>query len=231
MEGNNTMDLYIDSLTKCVLFKAMDGEDIRKIFEFIPYDIKSYTGGDVIAIEGDSCDNVGIILSGDIEIHKSFASGKLVTINHFDIGNIFGEALIFSGEHKYPATIISTNSSKVMFLYRNDIIKLMSLDTRVLNSFMSVLSNRILMLNQRLTNLSYDTLRKKIANILILEHNKQKSAYITLPYSRKKMAEMLNIPRPSLSRELIKMKDDGLIDFYKKEIKIIDLKALEDTLL
>ena len=87
------------------------------------------------------------------------------------------------------------------------------------------------MLNQRLTNLSFDTLRKKIANILILEHNKQKSIYLTLPYSRKKMAEMLNIPRPSLSRELIKMKDDGLIDFYKKEIKIIDLKALEDTLL
>ena len=225
------MDLYINSLIKCVLFKAMDGKDIKKIFEFIPYNIKSYNGGDVIAIEGDSCDNVGIILSGDIEIHKSFASGKLVTINHFDIGNIFGEALVFSGEHRYPATIISTNSSQVMFLYRNDIIKLMTLDTRVLNSFMGVLSNRILMLNQRLTNLSFDTLRKKIANILILEHNKQKSIYLTLPYSRKKMAEMLNIPRPSLSRELIKMKDDGLIDFYKKEIKIIDLKALEDTLL
>lgn len=225
------MDLYIDSLIKCVLFKAMDTTDIEKIFESIPYNIKSYHSGDVIAIEGDSCDNVGIILRGDIEIHKSFASGKLVTINHFDLGNIFGEALVFSEEHRYPATIISTNSSQVMFLYRNDIIKLMTLDTRVLNSFMGVLSNRILMLNQRLTNLSFDTLRKKIANILILEYNKQKSFYLSLPYSRKKMAEMLNIPRPSLSRELIKMKDDGLIDFYKKEIKIIDFKALEDTLL
>ena len=225
------MDLYIDSLIKCVLFKGMDGKDIDKIFEFIPRNIKSYNGGDIIAIEGDSCDNVGIIIKGDIEIHKSFASGKIVTINHFDLGNIFGEALVFSGEHKYPANIISTSESMVMFLYRNDIIKLMTLDTRVLNNFMGVLSNRILMLNQRLTNLSFDTLRKKIANILILEYNKQKTYSLTLPYSRRKMAEMLNIPRPSLSRELVKMKAEGLIDFYKKEIKILDLKALEDTLL
>jgi Mn-dependent DtxR family transcriptional regulator len=44
------------------------------------------------------------------------------------------------------------------------------------------------------------------------------------------MAELLNIPRPSLSRELIKMKQDGLIDFYKNRFKILDLKKLEKTL-
>ena len=110
-------------------------------------------------------------------------------------------------------------------------IKLMTLDSRIIDSFMGVLSNRILMLNDRITNLSYDTLRKKIANIIILEYNRQKSPYIILPYSRKKMAELLNIPRPSLSRELINMKEDGLIDFYRNKIKILDLKALEASLL
>lgn len=87
------------------------------------------------------------------------------------------------------------------------------------------------MLNNRITNLSYDTLRKKITNILLLEYNRQKSPYLTLPYSRKKMAELLNIPRPSLSRELVNMKEEGIIDFYKNKIKILDLKKLEDSLL
>ena len=41
------------------------------------------------------------------------------------------------------------------------------------------------------------------------------------------MAEMLNIPRPSLSRELTNMKEDGLIDFYKNNIKILDLEGLK----
>ena len=87
------------------------------------------------------------------------------------------------------------------------------------------------MLNERLTNLSYDTVRKKITNILLLEYARQRSSNLTLPYSRKKMAELLNIPRPSLSRELIKMKEDGLIDFYKNKFKILDLQSLEDSLI
>ena len=220
--------MNLNSLLKCVLFKNMNIEEIKKLIENIPNNIKSYPPKEIIAIEGDSCDSVGIILDGNIEIHKSFASGKLVTINHFEAGNIFGEALVFSGEHKYPATIISSDSSIVMFVDRNDIIKLMTLDTRILNNFMGVLSNRILMLNQRLTNLTMDTLRKKIANLLLEEYKRQKSKYITLPFSRKKMAEMLNIPRPSLSRELVRMKDEGIIDFYKNEVKVLDLEALKD---
>jgi CRP-like cAMP-binding protein len=222
------MKNYIDSLLKCVLFKNMSSDEIERALKNILNGIKSYKAEDIIAIEGESCDSVGIILVGNIEIHKSFASGKIVTINHFEAGNIFGEALVFSGSHQYPATIVSSNSSTLMFIPRTDIIKLMTLDTRVLNNFMGVLSNRILMLNQRLTNLSYDTLRKKIASIILLEYNNQKSIYITLPYSRKKMSEMLNIPRPSLSRELMKMKDEGLIDFYKNKIKILDIKGLEN---
>lgn len=221
------MKAYINSLLKCVLFRAMEGEEVYNVLQNIPYSISEYTTGDVIAIEGDSCDRLGIILEGNIEIHKSFASGKNVTINHFEAGNIFGEALVFSGKHLYPATIISSSQAKIMFIQRNDIIHLMTLDTRILNNFMGVLSNRILMLNQRLTNLTLDTLRKKIANMILMEYNNQHSTYLTIPYSRKKMAEMLNIPRPSLSRELTNMKEDGLIDFYKNNIKILDLEGLK----
>lgn len=225
------MKSYLESLLKCVLFKNMNSLETDNLLKSISNNIINFGSSDIIALEGDSCDSVGIILNGHIEIHKAFASGKLVTINHFETGNIFGEALVFSGEHTYPATIVSTSTSSIMFISRDNILRLMTLDTRVLNNFMEVLSNRILMLNERITNLSFDTLRKKIANIILLEYNKQKSIYITLPYSRKKMAEMLNIPRPSLSRELMKMKEDHLIDFYKNKVKIVDLKGLENTLM
>lgn len=224
------MEAYLDGLKECILFKNVNREDILNTIKSIHFIIKDYENEDIIAIEGDDCDSLGIILDGNIEIHKSYSSGKVVTISHFKQGNIFGEALVFSGKHKYPATIISTNNSKIMLLNRDDIIKLMTINPQVLNNFVGVLSNRILMLNDRITSLSLDTLRKKITNILLLEYGRQKSQYVTLPYSRKKMAELLNTPRPSLSRELIKMKEEGLIDFYKNKIKIINLKELEKIL-
>lgn len=85
----------------------------------------------------------------------------MVTINHFKAGNIFGEALVFSGRHVYPATIISSNQSEIMYIKREEIVKMMTFNPQVIENFMGVLSNRILMLNNRITNLSYDTLRKK----------------------------------------------------------------------
>ena len=206
---------HIKSLSKCVLFRNLEESHIENIVNSLVYNTKSYDKDEVIAIENDDCNSLGVILSGNIEIHKPFPSGKVVTINHFSAGNVFGEALVFSDRHVYPATIISSDNSEIMYIKREDIVDMMAHNPTIINNFMGVLSNRILMLNNRLTNLSYDSLRKKISNILLLEYNRQKSSNIILPYSRKKMAELLNIPRPSLSRELVNMKEEGIIDFYK----------------
>ncbi|NLY45508.1 MAG: Crp/Fnr family transcriptional regulator [Tissierella sp.] len=222
---------YMKSLSQCVLFRKLEEVEIENIINSLIYTVKCYEKDEVIAIENDDCDSLGIILSGNVEIHKPFPSGKVVTINHFSAGNVFGEALVFSEKHVYPATIISSDNSEVMYIKREDIVKMMANNPVIINNFMGVLSNRILMLNNRLTNLSYDSLRKKIANILLLEYNRQKSTSITLPYSRKKMAELLNIPRPSLSRELVNMKEEGIIDFYKNKVKILNITKLEDSLL
>lgn len=225
------MKKYLDSLNKSILFRNLNKDQINDLISVVSYSISNYQKDDVIAIEGDDCNSLGIILSGTVEIHKPFPSGKIVTINNFEAGNVFGEALIFSGSHKYPATIISSSNTEIMYINKNDIIKLMRSDDRVLNNFVSVLSNRILMLNDRITNLSYDTVRKKIANIILTEYSKQKNKLLTLPFCRKKMAELLNIPRPSLSRELMKMKEDGIIDYHKNKLKIVDIDLLEECLL
>ena len=44
------------------------------------------------------------------------------------------------------------------------------------------------------------------------------------------MGELLNVPRPSLSRELTNMKNEGIIDFDRNTIKILKLDLLEEAL-
>lgn len=224
------MRKYLPQLIKCVLFRGLEQDEILNILNKINYKIVQYNKGDVIAIESDECNSVGIILKGTVEIQKLFPSGQVTTINNFHEGNIFGESLVFTDRHTYPATISAMEYSEIMFIEREDIIKLAMLNATVLTNFVTVLSKRILMLNDRISTLSQDSIRKKIASFLLSEHRKQKSSTISVPYSRKKMAELLNVPRPSLSRELINMKDENLIDFDKNEIKIIDIDQLEETL-
>ncbi len=224
------MKKYIFQLIECVLFKGLKEKEILSILEKINYKIISYNKGDVIAIEGDECNSLGIILKGSIEVQKIFPSGQVTTINNFKDGNVFGESLVFTDKHTYPATISAMETSEIMFIEREDIIKLAMLNKTILTNFVRLLSHRILMLNDRISNLSQDSIRKKIANFLLSEYRKQESYIISIPYSRKKMAELLNVPRPSLSRELVKMQDDNLISFDKNTIKIIDIDQLENTL-
>lgn len=225
------MKKYIEQLAKCVLFKNINKEKIINILEQIPYKIIEYDKDEVIAIEGDDCNSLGIILKGKVEIQKIFPSGQVTTINNFKEGNIFGESLVFSDRHTYPATITAIESSRIMYIEKTDIINLSMLNSTILINFVSVLSDRILMLNDRISNLSQDSLRKKISNFLLSEYTKQNKTILYFPYTRKKMAELLNIPRPSLSRELTKMRDEKIIDFDRNTIKILKINILEDSLL
>lgn len=110
-------------------------------------------------------------------------------------------------------------------------LKLCSLNTSVLNNFMGLLSNKILMLNKKVKTLSYQNIRQKLCNYLLEESKKQNSFILKMSVSRKEMAEQLGIPRPSLSREMINMKEEGLIEFEKNIIRILDEEALETELL
>ena len=224
------MKKHVEQLSVSPLFKDLNLKDIENILEKIPYEIKKYNKGEVIAIEGENCHSLGIVLKGVIEIQKIFPSGQIMTINNFKEGNIFGESLVFLDEHTYPATITAMEYSEIMYIEKSTIIKISILDTRVLNNFVYILYSRILMLHNRISNLSQDSIRKKIANYLLFEYENQKSLFIELPFSRKKMGELLNVPRPSLSRELTNMKNEGIIDFDRNTIKILKLDLLEEAL-
>ncbi|WP_392485917.1 Crp/Fnr family transcriptional regulator [Haloimpatiens sp. FM7315] len=225
------MTKFISVLKECLLFKGLTENDINTLIKNVNYNTKIYKKEEIIALEGEECSKIGIVLMGNLEIQKIYASSKVITIDKLKSGEVFGEVVIFSDLHKYPATIVSSVESNVIFIEKKDIIKLCGLNSLVLNNFMSILSNKILMLNRKIKNMSYKTLRQKVAGFLIEEYKVKKTLTINLAYSREKMAEYLGIPRPSLSRELSKMKEEKIIDFYKNTIKIINLDLLQKTLL
>lgn len=225
------MDNLSNILCNCIIFKNFNKQNIEILLNKINRKITSYSKDETIASEGDKCSNIGIILEGSVEIKKFFASGKTITIAKFTRSDIFGEVIIFSDMNKYPSTIIASDSCKILFISKDDIIKLCKLDNVILNNFMGLLSNKILMLNKKLKNLSYETLRQKITSLLLENYYVNNKNIFQISSSRKEMAEELGIPRPSLSRELVNMKKDGLIDFHKNAFKILNLEAMEDVLM
>lgn len=228
------MHNLIQPLKKCVLFKELDPQEIQNILQKVRYSIHDNCKNCIscrtciLALEGDDCNSIGIVLQGNVEIQKHYPNGKIVSLSTLSEGHIFGEAIVFSSHHKYPATIVTMKNSKIIHISREDIIYMCSENSQILKNFMELLSSKILNLNKKITELSLETLRQKIIFYLLQQYKEQKKLKIKLSMSKKQLAEYLGVQRPSLSRELINMKNEGLISVDKDIIEIFDLEALQD---
>lgn len=213
------------------LFKNMTKNDILDYFKDATYSIASYDKDSVIALEGEDCNYIGIVLSGTVDVKRISTSDKVVMMAHLTTGDLFGEIVAFADLKLYPATVIASSKCEVMFVNPKEFVEFCSHNTEFLSSFLSDLCNKILTLNNTIKNLSFISIRHKIANYILDQYKKQNSIFVDLSISKQKLSEYLGIPRPSLSRELMNMKNDGLIDYDRNIVKIIDLKGLEDILL
>lgn len=216
----------LDALPSCALFRGIARPRLEALLQPAAVRVRSYEKDQLIALEDEACNAVGIVLSGSIRVQKIYASGKLITIDTLGIGNSFGEAIIFSDQHTYPATLQAAEDAGVAYLSREQVTRLCADSPDFLNNFMRLLSNKILMLNRKIKGLSYQTLRQKVVHFILEESRRQASQVIALPGSKNAIADTLGVPRPSLSRELIAMRDDGLIDFDRKTIQVLDAGRL-----
>jgi CRP-like cAMP-binding protein len=180
-----------------------------------------------LALEGDACQKLGIVIEGKIELQNILPSGKVVTLVQFGPGEVFGEALIFSRQIEYPVTITSASPCTVLYIDRKEMVFVLTHHPIVLENFLGLLSDKLNFMNRKVKVLSLETIRQKICDLILKEYKKQKKLKLDIPYSRKEMSELLSLQRPSLSRELIHMRDEGLIDFDKHTIEILDLESIE----
>jgi len=213
------------------LFKGMEKDRVKVIIEKTAYQVKSYEKGTFLAHEGDRCERVGIVLEGQIELRKEFPAGHYMTLTYLDVSSVFGEVIIFAKMSPYPATLIALSKCEILYLSREDLMMLIEDCEDILRNFMSVLSNKIIMLNKRIAILSFKTIEEKVASYLLEAYKRSDQSTFNIPLKRNELAGYLNIPRPSLSRTMGKMKKEGLIDFYQNTIKIQDMEGLENYLL
>ena len=211
------------------MFKKKSKEEILNLFANINYNIKKYSKNDIIAIEGDICTSIGLILDGNVDIKRTLGS-KVIHLSSFSKGDVFGEVIAFSDINLYPATVIANSLCEVMFISKNDFIKFCTCNEEFLSMFLNTLTNKIFLLNNSITNLTFTSIRQKICNFLINEFKIQKSKNIKLNMTKDKLAESLGITRPSLSRELINMKNLSLISYDRNNILILDLEKIENIL-
>jgi CRP/FNR family transcriptional regulator, dissimilatory nitrate respiration regulator len=224
-------DKWPDALSKCRLFKGIEPNEREIMLECFRPKVFRYGKNDMICIEGEIFTGIGIMLSGTATIAKENSSGNRMIMDMLEPGDMFGEMAAFSGNGVWPAMVTAQSPSSVIYMPANMIIgqcsKLCPSHRILVVNMLEVISKKALMLNKKLEYLVVKSLRGKIVSFLLEQYKRIGSTAFTMPMKRNELAEFLNVSRPSLSREMCKMRAEGLIDFYRSSLKILDIEALK----
>ena len=212
------------------LFKGLDIEEIEDILKNISFTKIKYRKGEILAHEGEVCTSLGIILEGTIEMQRIYCNGKYIVIKKLSKGEVFGEALVFSERGFYPVTALAVNDCLIMYIKKEEVLSLCFQNKKILENFISLLSSKVLMLNKKIKNISFKSIKEKVSNYILEESIIQNTDTISLNESKEDISAKLGMPRPSFSRELMRLKTLGIIDFNRRFIKIINKDELENIL-
>ncbi|GAB6154378.1 Crp/Fnr family transcriptional regulator [Desulfosporosinus burensis] len=222
---------YLDKVSQVSLFQGIERDAILAMLNCLKPKVCCYKRSDYIVTGGDPYESVGIVLKGTATVSKENAAGNRIVMTLLKQGDIFGELVAFSSQMIWPATVQAHEACEVLFLPRGKIVgecdKMCSWHRILIQNFLRIISERAMMLNKKVEYLTIKSMRGKICTYLLEQYKKTGDKNIILPLNRNELSDFLNVSRPSMSREMCKMRDEGVIDFYLTEFKILDLEALK----
>lgn len=224
------LEEYISVLTKTEFFKNFSDKDIISLFNRNNFKIREYPKRTIIYLQNQKCKSFDMILKGVVVVKTIDENGKVLTVSEFKIGDTIGENLLFADCNNYPMTVVAKTATTILHMDKDLVLKLCQMDIDFSNELLRSISNKILIIGTKLKSVTMKTIRQQIIEFLANQYYIQNTFEIKLNMSKKEWAEKLGVQRPSLSRELSKMKKEGLIDYNRNIIHIKKLDIIKNYL-
>lgn len=203
------------------LIKSIKPEEIESYLSEGSCNITEYGKNNIVHFVGEFCSKLEIILSGKVVIERIDESGNLMTIADFYGGDVLGGNLMFSKNPYYPMTVTAKDATLILEINKTRLFQLFSDNHDFLKSYLEYVSDHTVILGDRIKHYVNRTIRESIISYLDYECKKQNSNIIKLNMTKKALAERIGVQRTSLSRELAKMREDGLIEYTPVSISLL----------
>ncbi len=220
----------MNGIDKCLLFDRISKETLMQALSVMGAYPRLYGTGEIILHQSERTDRLGVIEYGSAEAVVYGTDGTQSLVSKLSSGDVFADFLAVDGNYSSPVTLISRENTRVLHIPISSILSApRDAETEgkiMLSNLVRIYAKKYFELKNRIICLTQPTLREKICTVL--SHYSEGKAELTLPYNRDELARYLNADRSALSRELSKMKAEGLIDYRKNKFVIYALEILEN---
>ena len=207
------------------LFDGIKPEDRKPMLRCIGYRISSFSKGEIIAFEGENLKHIGIVLSGRVDMVKEDLWGNKTMLLRMGRNEIFGETFACGDDSLSTVTFLVSEDAQILFLPFDRVMHSCTMACRfhhqLIENMVHIIADKNRNLMRKVEVVSKHTIREKLLAYLSIQAQTQNARYFEIPLGRVELAEYLCVDRSALTREMVKMKADGLIDYHKNSFRIL----------
>ncbi len=214
------MEKWMESLLSLALFQSLSMEDLRILWGKGLMEASVFKRKEIVCLQDEPCDSFDVLVKGRIAAIHLEETGHLLPLEEFQAGDVLGANLLFSDRAYYPMTLTAAEETVLMRFKKTAVLDLIMQDENFLLIFLAAVSEKTIMLTETISQLIKPNLRSRILHYLTREMKRTGERKVLLRCSKKQLAEKLLVERTSLSRELQKMREEGVIEFDRTSITI-----------
>lgn len=207
------------------LFDGITPEDRMAMFGCIGFHFGTFKKGDIIAFEDEKIRHIGILLSGSVDMVKEDLWGNKTMLVRVRKDELFGETFACGSNNLSMVTFVVSEDAQILFMpfdrVMHNCTMACAFHHRLTENMVTLIANKNRDLIRKVEVVSKRTIREKLLAYLSIQAQNQKSRYLELPLGRVELAEYLCVDRSALTRELVKMKEEGLIDYDRNCFRIL----------
>jgi len=199
--------------------------ELEKLVNCLKPEVLSYSKNELIYSVGDIVTHVSVILSGSVRIIMEDYAENTDIADILKPGEIFGD--ICGGNKKSETTARAAERSQIMTIEYNKITDICQsackYHTQAMSNLVRMLAIKNRELYEKLQILQKHTTREKLIAYLYVHAKKANNSKFNIPLNRAGLSEYLCVDRSAMSRELCKMRDEGLLEFYKSSFILMNI--------
>lgn len=211
-------------LSKTPLFMGCSEKEIEHMLLCLRHDLRKYKKGQYIYHSGQIVNDVCVVLSGLVQIENIDVLGNKSILGISQAGDIFAESYACIPNQPMLVDVITREDTEILrinvpalFLESNSCGN----GAKLIQNLLRISSKKNLNLSMRIFHTAPKTIRARLYSYFSEQISIQGTSDIKIPLDRQQLADYLGVERSALSKELGKMRDEGLLTFYKNEFHII----------
>ena len=195
---------------------------------------KLFSAGELLFSEGEPCNGLHIIARGKVRLFKTSVNGREQVLSVNVSGESVAEIPVFDGG-PYPASAVALEETEIVFISRRDFQAYCLEHPEVPLKVLTVVGARLRNLVGIIEELSFTTIRQRLISLLLklAQSEGRKTARgieFQLPASHQELANQLGTVRELISRNLMRLQAEGLLDVDARQIVVKDVKGLNALL-